>query len=94
VSNNKKRETFCAEIATILRETRLKRELSMTQVSERAGLSQQMVSYVERGVRIPGLDTLLRITEALEINVSEVVQLAQERANLSVVPAAKLSGKK
>ena len=46
----------------------------MTKTAERAGLSQQMVSYVERGLRNPTLDTLLRITDALGINLSDVIR--------------------
>ena len=42
-----------------------------------AGLSRQMISYVERGLRIPSLDTLLRITSVLEIDVSDVIAKAQ-----------------
>lgn len=38
----------------------------MTALAEKAGLSQQMVSYVERGMRQPTLDTLLRISDALD----------------------------
>jgi len=48
----------------------------MTVVGERAGLSQQMVSYVERGMRNPTLDTLLRITKVLEIDLAEVLASA------------------
>lgn len=49
----------------------------MTVVAERAGLSQQMVSYVERGMRKPNLDTLLRIAWALKIDPAEVIRQAQ-----------------
>ena len=48
----------------------------MNEVAERAGLSQQMVSYVERGMRNPTLETLLRIAAALEIDLSEVIAKA------------------
>jgi len=48
----------------------------MTVVGERAGLSQQMVSYVERGMRNPTLDTLLRITSVLEIDLADVIKRA------------------
>ena len=48
----------------------------MNQVAERSGLSQQMVSYVERGMRNPTLETLLRITAALEISVVNVMREA------------------
>jgi len=48
----------------------------MTEVAERAGLSQQMISYVERELRNPTLDTLMRITDALEIDLADVIRRA------------------
>ncbi len=48
----------------------------MTAVATRAGLSQQMVSYVEREMRSPTLDTLLRISEALGIDIADVIRRA------------------
>lgn len=53
--------------------------MSMNLLAERAGLSQQMVSYVEREMRNPTLETLLRITAALEIDVVEVMRKATQR---------------
>lgn len=49
----------------------------MNSIAERGGLSQQMVSYVERGMRKPTIDTLLRIAAALELDLSDVLQRAQ-----------------
>lgn len=49
----------------------------MTVLAERAGLSQQMVSYVERGMRNPGLDTLIRLTDAMGVDLAELIKLAQ-----------------
>ena len=48
----------------------------MTETAEQAGLSQQMVSYVERGMRNPTLDTMLRITDALGIKLADVIERA------------------
>ncbi len=53
----------------------------MTVLAERAGLSQQMVSYVERGMRNPGLDTLIRLTEAMEVDLAELIKQAQATAS-------------
>ena len=64
----------------MLREQRLDRTLSMNALAERAGLSQQMISYVERGMRNPSLETLLRITRALKLDLAEVIYHAQETA--------------
>lgn len=52
----------------------------MNQVAERAGLSQQMVSYVERQMRNPTLETLLRIAAALEIDLHGVLRRASKAA--------------
>jgi transcriptional regulator with XRE-family HTH domain len=73
-----RRQAVCARVAQLLREEREKRSISMTTLGERAGLSQQMVSYVERGLRNPSLDTLLRLTDALEVDLSEVIRKARK----------------
>ena len=62
---------IATHVAAILREEREKRSLSMNALAERAGLSQQMVSYVERDMRNPSLDTLLRICGALKLSSAD-----------------------
>ena len=76
-SDKKSQQAVCARVAQILRQEREKRRLSMNLVAERAGLSQQMVSYVEREMRNPTLETLLRIAAALEIDLVQVLREAQ-----------------
>lgn len=49
----------------------------MNQVADRAGLSQQMVSYVEREMRQPTLETLLRITAAMDVDLAKILKEAQ-----------------
>jgi transcriptional regulator with XRE-family HTH domain len=75
-SDKKSQQAVCSRVAKILREERVKRGLSMNLVAERAGLSQQMVSYVEREMRNPTLETLLRISAALEIDFAAVIRQA------------------
>jgi len=70
------RERLCAEVARLLRAARERQGLSMTAVAVKSGLSQQMVSYVERGMRNPTLDTLLRMTEALDEDLSALLAQA------------------
>lgn len=67
----------CAKVASSLRDARLARHLSLTRLAEGAGLSRQMVSYVEAGKRIPTLDTLLRIARVLEIDLGDVIRAAE-----------------
>jgi transcriptional regulator with XRE-family HTH domain len=61
----------------------------MNTVAERAGLSQQMVSYVEREMRNPTLETLLRIAAALEIDLAELLGRALRQAG-KVAPKRKM----
>ena len=48
----------------------------MERLAEKAGLSTSMISLMERGLRNPTLDTLLRIAEVLEVDLGRVIQKA------------------
>ena len=61
----------------------------MNTVAERAGLSQQMVSYVERQMRNPTLETLLRMAAAIDINLAAVLGQAIKQAR-KVAPKRKV----
>ena len=76
--SDKQRQAVIANVAKALRDTRVRKGLSMSAVAERAGLSQQMVSYVERQMRMPTLDTVLRMSEALAIDPSELLRRARD----------------
>ena len=80
MDSDKSRQVVASHVARILRQERERQGLSMTTLGERAGLSQQMISYVEREMRIPSLDTLLRITDALGIGLEVVIQKARKAA--------------
>jgi transcriptional regulator with XRE-family HTH domain len=76
-SDKKSQQAVCSRVARILRQEREKRGISMNLAAERAGLSQQMVSYVEREMRNPTLETLLRMAAAIEIDLARVLRQAQ-----------------
>ena len=61
----------------------MKHGISMTVLAQRAGLSQAMISFVEREIRNPSLDTLLRITEVLEVNLGDLIKTAYSAASKS-----------
>jgi transcriptional regulator with XRE-family HTH domain len=69
----KNRRAICSAVAQILRQERQKRDMSLAAVAAKAGLSYQMVSFVEKEMRNPTLDTLLRIAEALEVDISKTI---------------------
>lgn len=64
------------EVARRLQTERLRRNISMTKLAEDSGLSQQMISYVERGLRNPTLDTLLRIASVLKVDLWRILKSA------------------
>jgi transcriptional regulator with XRE-family HTH domain len=69
------------EVARLLREERIRRGISMNRLAEKSGLSQAMVSYVERGIRNPTLDTLLRIAGALNVDLSGLIKRASKMSD-------------
>ena len=81
VIKNSAVKALCSAVAQTLREERLRKNLSMNALAERAGLSQQMVSYVEQEERNPTLDTLLRISTALDVKLEELIEQARATAS-------------
>lgn len=73
-------DVIVAAVAAQLRRERQRRNLSMNAVAELGGLSQQMVSYVERGMRNPTLDTLLRMSAAMKLELADVIAAAVRNA--------------
>jgi transcriptional regulator with XRE-family HTH domain len=78
IMNNKTRDAICAQVAKMFKEERLRQKLSMNRVAERAGLSYQMISYIERDLRNPTLETMLRIAEALNLNLGAIISEAEK----------------
>lgn len=72
----------CHQVAQSFRKERLRKKLSMTSLATLAGLSQQSVSYVERELRVPNLDTMLRIAAALEVDLWQIIRHSTKNADL------------
>lgn len=71
------RENICSNVARLLREDRQRKNLSLNAVAAKAGVSRQIVSYIEQEERNPSLDTLLRITDALGIHLDDLISQAR-----------------
>lgn len=52
----------------------------MEVLAERSGLSQSMISLLERDLRNPTLDTLLRVAEILNLDLGAIITRAQKMA--------------
>ena len=53
-----------------LRQERERLHLSQLDLSYEAGLSQNMITYIEKGKRTPSLTTLLKLCNAMKIDPS------------------------
>ena len=78
------RDAIASNVVRLLKEEREKRGLSMNVVAQRSGLSHSIISLIEREMRSPTLDTLLRIADAIDIDLGEV--LTRARNTLRKVP--------
>jgi transcriptional regulator with XRE-family HTH domain len=71
--------TSSLEVVQLLRKERIRRKISLNRLAEKAGLSRSMVSYVERGMRNPTLDTAFRIAGALNVDLWRMIKRASAR---------------
>ncbi|HYI08459.1 MAG TPA: helix-turn-helix transcriptional regulator [Thermoanaerobaculia bacterium] len=58
-----------------LRELRLARGLTQTELAERSNTNTMFISKLERGVTTPTIGTLLRLANALECSVVDLVEV-------------------
>lgn len=72
-----KRAPVCATLAVIIREQRLQRGLSLSQLAARAGISRRMLGFIENHERVPTIDTLTRISQAFGLKSSELLCAAE-----------------
>jgi transcriptional regulator with XRE-family HTH domain len=75
---DKTHHAVCVQIVRLLREERERRGLSKYAVALRSGLSEQMIGYVERGLRQPSLETTVRLAAGLEVNLGEIINQASK----------------
>lgn len=73
------------ELAQRLRDARLQRGLTLDEVSDRSGLAKGLLSKVENFRVTPTLVTLSKLTEALGLKLSELLDGLDEKPSISVV---------
>lgn len=67
----------------VLRELRLKTDLSQEQLALETGYDRTYVSLLERGLRQPTLKTLFAFAKTLGIKPSKMIELVEQQTNLS-----------
>ena len=61
----------------VLRELRVKNNLSQEKLAELCDLDRTYISLLERGLRQPTITTIFKLTEALNIDPSEFIKLIE-----------------
>ena len=74
-------------IGAQIREFRKQLKMTVVEVSKQAGLSQGMLSKIERGVTSPSLSTLSAIARALNVPVTAFFRKYEEQRDCSYVKA-------
>ena len=67
-------------IVRLLRDERIRQGVSKYAVEQKSGISQQMVGYVERGLRRPSLETALRMADGIGVDLSLIIKKARKVA--------------
>ena len=70
-------QAVCSEIIRLLREERKRLKLSNYAVSQKSGVSESMLSLVERGLRKPSMELLLRIADGIGVDLPALIKKAQ-----------------
>jgi len=75
-----KQRAICVHTIRLLREERERRGLSKYALSAQCGIAQQSISYIERGMRQPSFETILRIADGIGVNLEDVLKKARSAA--------------
>jgi transcriptional regulator with XRE-family HTH domain len=70
-------EAVRIEVIRLLREERQRRKISNYAVAQNSGVSESMLSLVERGLRNPTLELLLRIADGIGADLPDLIKQAQ-----------------
>ena len=73
-----RRAAICAELVRLMAEERKRAKCSKNKLAYLTGLNQSTVSRLENYHDNPTLDSLLRVADALELNLGEVLKQAIE----------------
>lgn len=87
MSTRKSYAALCEKIVAQLHVERERQGLSKYALEQKSGVSQQMIGYMERGLRCPSLETALRISDALELDMGKLISKARKAASKSKQPS-------
>ena len=71
-------QAVTAEIVRLLSEERKKRKLSNYALSQQSGVSESMLSLVDRGFRNPSMEVILRMADGIGTDLPVLIKKAQK----------------
>lgn len=86
------RAAICSEVVRVLGEARKAQGLSMNLLAKKSGLSQAMISILESSQPNPKLDTLLRLADALDLDLGAVIRRAT--AHVTAAPPTPIAARR
>lgn len=69
-------EVKALNLGSQIRQIRLKKRLTLQNISDRTGLSKPFLSQIENNLTVPPIATLLKISKALSVNIGQFFQEA------------------
>jgi hypothetical protein len=76
-------EAIRREIIRLLQRERERRRLSRYAVAQRSGVSESMLSLVERGLRNPTMEWMLRMADGIGTDLAPIISRARRRISRS-----------
>lgn len=78
MSNPQRGRQLCLRVLQLLTEERERRKITKYALSQKSGVSPQMIGYIEKGERNPTLEVVCRLAAALEVDLSKLVRKAEQ----------------
>lgn len=79
-------------LAAAVREIRARQRLSQERVAGRGGVGRKYVGQIERGEIIPSFAALVAVANGLDVPLSELVRVYEERLKASTSDGSRAGG--
>jgi transcriptional regulator with XRE-family HTH domain len=82
-----------SQLGTRLKERRIEMDMTISKLAHKANLSESLISQIERGIGNPAFVTLIKLTQALELETSEMFSSGDPSAAVVINPDKRLKMK-
>lgn len=78
-------------LGQIIRSLRLQRQVTGTELARRCSVTKGLISQIERGTTVPSLEVLVRVANALEVPVGQLLDSSDTKSAQNVTSVAALA---